>query len=284
MKNVCEKCGTVLIDGVCPNCVQRETKTEKGGDKRFQKIFMSPNEKMVAVLGNSYIENFFQNGSLSKGFAVISDKRAYFQGNNYYISHDAKGRKKVVKNQQSRTVDLKDITGTGMDSYSNIVWKIWGYVCSVFMVIFLLFFWSKTANAAAMETEPAGAVSSFASVIIIFFLLFLGVLILCFYMYQRSKVSLVTIQYAGGEIGFDKKWFTQQEIDLFQKQLRLAKDKAIEASDNAVATKLQEAVSAIAQPAAPKISKADEISKLTDLLAKGVITQEEFEKMKKDLI
>lgn len=284
MKNVCEKCGTVLIDGVCPNCVQRETKTEKGGDKRFQKIFMSPNEKMVAVLGNSYIENFFQNGSLSKGFAVISDKRAYFQGNNYYISHDAKGRKKVVKNQQSRTVDLKDITGTGMDSYSNIVWKIWGYVCSVFMVIFLLFFWSKTANAAAMETEPAGAVSSFASVIIIFFLLFLGVLILCFYMYQRSKVSLVTIQYAGGEIGFNKKWFTQQEIDLFQKQLRLAKDKAIEASDNAVATKLQEAVSAIAQPAAPKISKADEISKLTDLLAKGVITQEEFEKMKKDLI
>lgn len=81
-----------------------------------------------------------------------------------------------------------------------------------------------------------------------------------------------------------KKWFTQQEIDLFQKQLRLAKDKAIEASDNAVANKLQEAVSAIAQPVAPKISKADELSKLADLLAKGAITQEEFEKMKKDLI
>lgn len=128
MKNVCEKCGTVLIDGVCPNCVQRETKTEKGGDNRFQKIFMSPNEKMVAVLGNSYIENFFQNGSLSKGFAVISDKRAYFQGNNYYISHDAKGRKKVTKNQQSRTVDLKDITGTGTDSFSHIHWIILGTV------------------------------------------------------------------------------------------------------------------------------------------------------------
>lgn len=120
--------------------------------------------------------------------------------------------------------------------------------------------------------------------LILLFSLLIVLPAICFYMYQRSKVSLVTIQYAGGEIGFDKKWFTQQEVDLFQKQLRLAKDKAIEASDNAVATKLQEAVSAIAQPAAPKISKADEISKLTDLLAKGVITQEEFEKMKKDLI
>jgi multidrug resistance efflux pump len=103
-------------------------------------------------------------------------------------------------------------------------------------------------------------------------------------MYKRSQVSLVTIQYAGGEIGFDKNWFTQQEIELFQKEIRLAKDKAIEASENAVADKLQEAVSNIAQPAPSSDSKADELSKLADLLQRGVITQEEFEKMKKELI
>lgn len=106
----------------------------------------------------------------------------------------------------------------------------------------------------------------------------------CFFMYQRSKVSMITIQYAGGEIGFDKKWFTQQEIDLFEKQIRLAKDKAVEASDNAVANKLQEAVSNLTQSAQPQNSKADELSKLADLLAKGAITQDEFDKMKKELI
>ncbi len=108
--------------------------------------------------------------------------------------------------------------------------------------------------------------------------------IYCFFMYQKSKVSLITIQYAGGEIGFDKKWFTPQEIDLFQKQLHLAKDKAIEASDNAVANKLQEAVSGMTQSVSVPNSKADELTKLVDLLQKGVITQEEFEKMKKELI
>lgn len=121
-------------------------------------------------------------------------------------------------------------------------------------------------------------------IIILSFLFFLFFSILCFFMYQRSKVSLITIQYAGGEIGFDKKWFTQQEIDLFQKQIRLAKDKAIEASDNAVANKLQEAVTSITQSASSPNSKADELSKLADLLQKGAITQEEFEKMKKELI
>lgn len=117
-----------------------------------------------------------------------------------------------------------------------------------------------------------------------FIIILLVFAMFCFFMYQRSKVSMITIQYAGGEIGFDKKWFTQQEIDLFEKQIRLAKDKAVEASDNAVANKLQEAVSNLTQSATSQSSKADELSKLADLLAKGAITQEEFDKMKKELI
>lgn len=124
-------------------------------------------------------------------------------------------------------------------------------------------------------------IGGFVVVILVILVLFA---MFCFFMYQRSKVSMITIQYAGGEIGFDKKWFTQQEIDLFEKQIRLAKDKAVEASDNAVANKLQEAVSNLTQSAQPQNSKADELSKLADLLAKGAITQDEFDKMKKELI
>ncbi len=129
-----------------------------------------------------------------------------------------------------------------------------------------------------MAVSRSVGIGGYLVVILVLFAMF------CFFMYQRSKVSMITIQYAGGEIGFDKKWFTQQEIDLFEKQIRLAKDKAVEASDNAVANKLQEAVSNLTQSAQPQSSKADELSKLADLLAKGAITQDEFEKMKRDLI
>lgn len=141
----CEKCGTELIDGVCPKCVQSATKSGNRYEGKFKNMFMSPNEKLVAVLGNSYIENFFQNGSVKNGFAVVSDKRAYFQGNNYYIIHDAKGKKKVIRNQQSRTVDLKDVTGTGTDSYANIAWKIVGYVALVLLIIQFLLIISQIA-------------------------------------------------------------------------------------------------------------------------------------------
>ena len=140
MERFCEKCGTELIDGVCPKCIQSETQTMNRHNEKFKKIFMSPNEKLITVLGNSYVENFFQNGSLQNGFAVVSDKRAYFQGKNYYISHDAKGRTRIVKNQQSRTVDLKDVTGTGTDSYANKAWLIWGCVSLILPILFILVF------------------------------------------------------------------------------------------------------------------------------------------------
>lgn len=133
----CEKCGTDLIDGVCPKCTQNNANISN--NTKYEKFFMSPNEKLVTVLGNSYIENFLQNGSVRNGFAVVSDKRAYFRGNNYIVSYDTKGKTKVIKNQQSRTIDLKDVTGTGMNNYSNVAWKIWGYVSLIFVVLLILF-------------------------------------------------------------------------------------------------------------------------------------------------
>lgn len=104
------------------------------------------------------------------------------------------------------------------------------------------------------------------------------------YFYDRSKVSLITVQYVGGEIGVDRDWFDEQEIQLFERQLQVAKDSVIEAGETAVVNKLQEAVSTLKQPVMAQTSKADEILKLTELLEKGVISQEEFEKIKKELI
>ncbi len=134
---LCEKCGTELIDGVCPKCVQNEENIESRYEGKLKTIFSSPNEKLVTVLGNSYIENFLQNGSVKKGFVVVSDERVYFQGNNYYISYDEEGEQSIIQNKQSRMVDLKDVTGTGTDSYVNVKWKISGFVG---IALFLLFF------------------------------------------------------------------------------------------------------------------------------------------------
>lgn len=254
MDKFCEKCGAELIDGVCPKCVKSENVQASKLETKFKGFFMSPQEKLVTILGNSYLESFFHNGSVTKGFVVASDKRVYFQGKKYYINEVGD----IEETHNSRIVDLRDVIGTGFDSFADKSWIFHGIIMGI---IFFFICCAIFANE-AWEKGPL--------IIAGFFLL---ATLYCFFQYQRSKLSLIIIQYAGGNIGYKLKWFQKQEIELFQKQLRLAKDKVVEKEDNQIISEVQ-----------AKISIADELSKLADLLEKGVITQEEFEKMKKELI
>lgn len=121
----CNKCGTKVTrkDQVCPNCgahIIRKKKNQKDisevqeyklKDKEIEKLsqsFASRDEKYIASLGNGYIMNYLTNGSMSKGFAFITDKRVYFKGS--CLSGTGKN---LVKTNEERTVDVKNITGSG---------------------------------------------------------------------------------------------------------------------------------------------------------------------------
>lgn len=121
MVRFCEKCGTELIDGVCPKCINEEDTLENNKDDKFKSIFLSPNEKMVTVLGNSYFQNFLKMGTINQGFVIVSDMRAYFRGTSYEI-----GDGEIIQLKQSRVVDLQDITGVGFDSEVDKGWILYG--------------------------------------------------------------------------------------------------------------------------------------------------------------
>lgn len=103
--------------------------------------------------------------------------------------------------------------------------------------------------------------------------------VLFYFIYYKSKKAIISIQYAGGEIAFDVKWFSQQEVDDFQRQLRLAKDMSLEEAENVTREKYINAMNNNtnnAQSQFNQVSTADELVKFADLLQKGMITQEEY--------
>ena len=212
-QSVCPACGTPLLNGMCPRCTSIGTiQQQNKHDNRFKRFFSNPNEKLITTLGNSYIQNYFANGSISRGFAVVSNRRAYFRGTSYDISYDNRGKKRVNKTARSRIVDLKDITGTGYDSTREVslLWSGW-----ILLIIALVMAISSGTSQSSDDT--AGILSAMAIVLLF------GALI-AFFAYFRSRLTLISIQYAGGEIAFNVNWFPQAEMDDFQKQLRLAKD------------------------------------------------------------
>ncbi len=223
---VCPACGTQLINGVCPRCTNAQMMAAQNrNDARFTRLFMSPNEKLVATLGNNYIQNYLHNGSVRNGFAVVSDKRAYFYGTSYTISYNGRGNPNANKMSRSQVVDLKEVTGSGFIRMVNIGYAIlaWALVIISIFGIMLLY-----------DIEEGLAV--------IWGLAALSALLFLIYKYYDNKLSLISIQYAGGEIAFDIRWFSGQEINNFHQQLRLAKDKAVENYEYDMAKKISAAI------------------------------------------
>lgn len=210
----------------------------------LSQFFVNKNERLISTLGNSYIQNFISNGILSKGFSFITDKRVYFQGKSYNVFYNNSGNPKIFKNSRSQIVDLKDVTGTEIKHYNPIHYLIIAIVFFIFLLILLSIGFSE------------------------FKIYIIPIILAYVFLYFKNKISLISIQYAGGEIAFDIRWFSQNEIDNFQKQLRLAKDNVV---DNPINNNYN-------------VSSADELIKYGQLLQKGLISPEEYQNIKRNLL
>lgn len=223
---VCPACGTQLINGVCPRCTNAQMMAAQNrNDARFTRLFMSPNEKLVATLGNNYIQNYLHNGSVRNGFAVVSDKRAYFYGTSYTISYNGRGNPNANKMSRSQVVDLKDVTGSGFIRMVNIGYAILAWALVIISIFGIMLLYDIEEGLAVIGGLAA-----------------LSALLFLIYQYYDNKLSLISIQYAGGEIAFDIRWFSGQEINNFHQQLRLAKDKAVENYEYDMAKKISAAI------------------------------------------
>lgn len=223
---VCPACGMQLINGVCPRCTNAQMMAAQNkNDARFTRLFMSPNEKLVATLGNNYIQNYLHNGSVRNGFAVVSDKRAYFYGTSYTISYNGRGNPNANKMSCSQVVDLKDVTGSGFIRMVNIGYAVLAWALVIISIFLIMLLYDIEEGLAVIGGLAA-----------------LSALLFLIYQYYDNKLSLISIQYAGGEIAFDIRWFSGQEINNFHQQLRLAKDKAVENYEYDMAKKISAAI------------------------------------------
>lgn len=273
----CTKCGTELVNGACPKCSQAQ---HTGNAEKFKQFFMNPKEQFVCALGNGYIQNYLAGGFVGKGFAVVSDKRVYFNGKTYEVHNS-----RLKATSESRTVDLKDVTGTGVRAIKYPLLWILAIVAAVLAVVIttiVAFKLCEIADSAKYgsydEREAARKLSDFGGalltdIFLLFPLAFLpsGAFYLSYYLsrkkgllitaliltvvgfvglillnidicgtpkavfvdilifvpaaallfsYFKTRITLLTISYAGGCIAFDINWYSKEESDGFQKMLR----------------------------------------------------------------
>ena len=257
----------------------QERHLEEQHIRQLSASFISQNEKFITSLGNGYIVNYLTEKSLSNGFAFITDKRVYFKGS--CLSGTGK---KFTKTDEERTVDIKEITGSGF-TYRKKVGLLYAAIGSLIILIVALFILavSTTSSAPAITLIEPGKSSSSQKGLSESTKSILELLAACipsiilFNSYLFSRQTLFRIEYAGGYIAFDASFYARAEIDDFQKQLRRAKDLAEESATKIAVT--EPSVQPSTQNSVP-----DDLRKYAELLKEGLISQEEYDAMKKKIL
>ena len=216
-------------------------------------LFVDANEKEISTLGSNYLRNFLSTGSLENGFCTVTDKRVYFRGKCY-----TKSGNNYKSTKEEKTVDLKDVTGTGFTFIKRFWLMILAILCTIWAVVLTF---SLVASLPELN-ESEG----WSSILLVIFVAILPTFVL-WGLYWFLKVKVFEISFAGGKIAFKASSYNENEVNNFQRALRQAKDNYKEAP-NTVSNS----------------SGADELKKYKDLLDSGVISQADFDIAKKKIL
>lgn len=276
----CASCGAMIqknqeSTGNAPNKFEEKTQSKESKPKfnpeKVRSCLISEQEQVLNVLGNTWAETFFATGTIGNGFSILTNERVYFKGKCFI--RIGKGFYKKV---EEKVVDLNEVTGTGFVHNK----AVWAHVLAIiFTVIGGLYIFSGVPNfivgifTRESQNIIAGVVGGVVGLLLIVLFQFLD---------KMFNYSVFEISYAGGGIAFGLNWISQDEANEFQRLLRQAKDAKKAESLDAFRTILRQP-EAGAKNQDTKDSAA-EILKFKELLDKGVITQEEFEAKKKQLL
>lgn len=219
--------------------------------EKLRPYLADQSETIVGIIGNKMIEKFIANGTIENGFAILTDRRVYFKGTNF----SRKG-KSFYKTNEEQMVNVESVTGTKFIHRNPIWWKISSIICYVFT-------FSGVMSTIAGFTE-GGIVGGIVGIAMTCGLLFLARFLQT--MYKIQSTSLFEICFAGGGIAFGLNWIEIGEAEDFQKLIQTTKDAAIKNTPN------------------ENNSVAEELLKFKKLLGDNIITQEEFDAKKKQLL
>lgn len=113
---------------------------------------------------------------------------------------------------------------------------------------------------------------------------FLATSVLVFLEYLKKRKTYFEIQYAGGRIAFDVSFYAIAEIEDFQRELRRAKDLYVETNSK---TQVEKGVYKAEKEEVREILYAnptDELRKYAKLLEEGLISDEDYEVVKKRVL
>ena len=176
--------------------------------------FCSPDERQITTIGTGYVANFLSSAgeSFEQAGATLTNKRIYFSGKTFSVND--KGQ--ISSAKQRKIVNVRDVTGVGYIQFSTIQYLAYSILAFVGGNISFALTGQSRSYYGGWEPSSIGNVS-----------LAIGILasIVFIALYFLQRLTLFSIEYAGGNIAFDARWIQSGEEDTFIRNIHLTKDK-----------------------------------------------------------
>ena len=179
--------------------------------------FCSPEEQQITTIGTGYVANFLSGeiiseGTVEKGGATLTNKRLYYSGQTFETAG-------LVITKKQQIVNVRDITGTGYRYYAQLTYLLYALYVGVLSIVGFVLGTDTTTDWRGETTTTFNTTFIVPAVVGVFIVLLLIVI------YFVKRKTLFVIEYAGGFISFDVKWFSIAEQDNFIRNIQLVKDR-----------------------------------------------------------
>lgn len=238
----------------------------------LRKFVTNRNEEVVAVLGKMNAQTLLNSNINNVGFCIMSDKAFYFVGKVW----QKKGIFSFKSNIQHR-IPITEMKGIKVGTLHRFGMFLLGLI-SMFVLTgqIRVFSWLVThedmiESFDAWSVVPMGRIAEFGG----FFATIIALVIMVYYVAQALLVKRTTvcIEMNGLTVNFLVCELGKQEIKDFYRDLSVMQNDRISATPNVNVSQVN--------------VNADKVSKLTELshlYEQGLLQQEEFERLKKEII
>lgn len=169
------------------------------GDDRL----ISPQEKVVATLGQGALTSFAAGDGWANQDAILTDKHLYYIHSNGIL----------MREKHREIVNINDITGTKIVDYNPLAYLIIGAFFVALTIFEMIDRYVKALN--DMGVIVSGSSFSF------FLGIYLGIPFLIIYFIFKKK--FLSIEYPGGSIKFKLRRYKMEQVIEFQKAVHRVK-------------------------------------------------------------
>ena len=256
------------------------------GAVQMKNKLIDENENVQATIGYGYLKSLFVDKSLpetaldfisggatgeslnvvntfSKTFGIVTNKRVYSYGKTYEVIN---GKLRSTKGR--KVVNIEDVTGTSIIKAR----KTGLLIVTILSFIVALFFFVLSSEHLSSRWDHALENEEF--IICLLFTLVASCFLIAFYMKRENYIS---IEYAGGGIRLQTYMETDESIQNFQNTILSLKDsiKPVHNSPVRVESQHSEVIDE---------NVVDHLSKAKKLYEDGLITEEDYNKLKEKIL